>query len=187
MKSGVRALGIAESVRGDRSTLAGAVVRADAVLDGLVFRSCTVGGTDATDAVCSVIDDLDRPDVRYVLLGAIAPAWYNLFDLEQIHEHVDRPTAAVTFEASEGLEDALADAFSGDALEKRLEIYRRLPPRREVLLESGETVFVRGVGVDSAEAERVVRAFTRAGGRPEPIRVARIAARAGARYRAQFE
>ena len=187
MKSGVRALGIAESVRGERSTLAGAVVRADAVLDGLVFGSCTVGGTDATEVVCSMIDDLDRPDVRYVLLGAIAPAWYNLFDLERIHEHADRPILVVTFEASEGLKDALRAAFSGDGLERRLERYDRLPQRREVSLETGETVFVRSVGVDDAEGERVVRAFTRSGGRPEPIRVARVAARAGEQYRVRFE
>ncbi|PSQ09470.1 DUF99 domain-containing protein, partial [Halobacteriales archaeon QS_7_68_65] len=53
MKAGVRALGVAESSRPDatRSTLAGAVVRADRVVDGFAFGSCTVGGTDATETV----------------------------------------------------------------------------------------------------------------------------------------
>jgi len=39
-------------------------------------------------------------------------------------------------------------------------------------------VFVRGVGLADDEAADVVRAFTPEGGRPEPLRVARLAARA---------
>lgn len=192
MKPGVRALGIAESVRrgDDRSTLAGAVVRADRVLDGLAYRPCTVGGTDATDAVLALVDALGRPDVRYVLLGAIAPAWYNLLDLSRIHETADRPVIAVTFEASDGLEDGLRDAFAdtgsdGD-LEERLETYRSLPARRELSVND-ETVYVRHLGCDADEANAVVRAFTPAGGRPEPIRVARVAARAGDSYLGSLE
>ena len=187
MKAGVRALGIAESYRGDRddgrnrSTLAGAVVRADSVLDGLAYEACTVGGTDATDAVVELLDELGRPDVRYVLLGAVAPAWYNLLDLSSIYEAADRPVLAVTFEASDGLEDGLREAFSGSELEARLETYRSLPERRELSV-NGETVYVRQVGLEPDAADEVVRAFTPAGGRPEPIRVAKVAARAADSY-----
>ncbi len=183
MKSGVRALGIAESYGddADRSTLAGAVVRADGVLDGLAYGSCTVGGTDATDAVGSLADELARPDVRYVLVGTVAPAWYNLLALSSVHAAVDRPVLAVTFETSSGLEPALREAFSGDALERRLEIYHALPPRHELSVND-ETVYVRHLGCDAAEAADVVRTFTPAGGRPEPVRVARVAARAGDSY-----
>ncbi|MFC6767213.1 DUF99 family protein [Natrinema soli] len=187
MKSGVRALGIAESYRDDRtdgrtrSTLAGAVVRADRAFDGLAYGPCHVGGTDGTAAVIDLIDELERPDVRYVLLGAIAPAWYNLLDLSTIHRAVERPVLAVTFEASTGLEPGLRDAFSGAELEARLESYRALPERRELSVND-ETVYVRCVGLEPADADEVVRAFTPAGGRPEPIRVAREAARAADSY-----
>jgi endonuclease V-like protein UPF0215 family len=196
MKSGVRALGIAESYhdgrddhddrkgRGDgrrRSTLAGAVVRADRVCDGLAYDSCRIGGTDGTTTVIDLIDGLDRPDVRYVLLGAVAPAWYNLLELSRIHEAVDRPVLAVTFEASDGLETGLRDAFSGSELGERLATYRALPERRELSVDD-DTVYVRAVGIEPAEAEEVVRAFTPEGGRPEPIRVARLAARAADSY-----
>ena len=181
-KPGVRALGVAESVRGERSTLAGAVVRADRVVDGASFASCTVGGTDATDALVALVDDLDREDVRYLLVGAVAPAWYNLLDLGSIHEATALPTIAVTFEASDGLEDGLREAFSGEARSDRLERYRSLPPRRELRVND-ETVYVRSVGIDTEEAATVVRTFTPSGGRPEPVRVARLVARAGADYR----
>ena len=184
MKPGVRALGVAESYPGasrerGRSTLAGAVLRADRVVDGLAFETCTVGGTDATDAVTRLWDDLDRPDVRYLLLAGVAPAWYNLLDLHVLHERTDRPVLAVTFEPSdEPLSDALARAFSGEALEARLETFERLPPRSRLRVND-EVVFVRSVGCDASEARDVVRAFTPEGGRPEPLRVARLAARAG--------
>lgn len=177
MKAGVRALGVAESFRGDESTLAGAVVRASRVVDGFVFGTCTVGGRDATETVCELFDRLDREDLRYVLLAGIAPAWYNCFDLPVIAERVDRPVISVTFEASDGLEPALREAFDGDALDERLAVYRKQPERHTVTVND-ETVFVRAAGTDEDEAADVVRAFTPEGGRPEPLRVARLAARA---------
>ena len=179
MKAGVRALGVAESYRDERSTLAGAVVRADRVVDGLGFASCTVGGTDATDAIVSLVGRIAREDIRYIMLGAVAPAWYNVLDLSTIHRRTDRPVLAVTFEESEGLEDGLRGAFSGPDLEARLERYRALPPRRPVPVGEG-TVYVRACGLEAEAAREVVRAFTPEGGRPEPLRVARLAARAGA-------
>ncbi|HET7325414.1 MAG TPA: DUF99 family protein, partial [Halococcus sp.] len=42
-----------------------------------------------------------------------------------------------------------------------------------------ETVFVRSVGLSDEEAAEVIRAFTPEGGRPEPLRISRLAARAG--------
>lgn len=176
MKSGVRALGIAESYRDERSTLAGAVVRADRVLDGLIFAECSVGGLDATDTVIDIFERLDRPDVRYVLLAGIAPAWYNVLDLPTIHDAVDRPVLSVSFEASPGLEDALAAAFEGEQLQHRLARYQQQPDRSAVALD-GETVFVRAVGCEQSTAAEVVQGFTPEGGRPEPLRVARLAAR----------
>lgn len=182
MKPGVRALGVAESFRNDRSTLAGVVVRASRVVDGFAFASCTVGGTDATGAVASLYDDLDREDVRYVLLAGIAPAWYNVLDLATLHERLDRPVVSVTFEESSGLADALRAEFEGEALDTRLSIYRAQPERRRLAVND-ETVFVRNVGIDDEEADTVVRGFTPEGGRPEPLRVARLAARGADRFR----
>jgi endonuclease V-like protein UPF0215 family len=62
---------------------------------------------------------------------------------------------------------------------------------------NGETVFVRSVGLGGrdaaspdeagtapAEVTRVIRAYTPAGGRPEPVRVARLAARGAQAWRA---
>lgn len=202
MKPGARTLGVAESFAADppasgaagdsddsaanepppRSTLAGVVTRTSRVVDGLAFGTCTVGGTDATDAVVGLVDALDREDVRYVMVAGIAPAWYNVLDLHAIAAAVDRPVCSVTFEASEGLEPALRREFDGPALETRLATYRAQPERVPVEL-GGETRYVRAVGLDDGEARDLVRAVTPEGGRPEPVRVARLAARAADAWR----
>jgi len=185
MKPGARALGVAESFAGgdERSVLCGAVVRADRTADGFVFGSCAVGGTDATAAVESLYGDLNREDVQYLLLAGIAPAWFNVVDLHALADAASRPVLSVSFEASPGLEHALREEFSGEALATRLRTYRAQPPRRRLAVNDAD-VWVRAVGVDAAGAERVVRAFTPEGGRPEPLRVARLAARAARRFRA---
>jgi endonuclease V-like protein UPF0215 family len=184
MKPGSRALGVAESFRrdGDRSTLAGVVARASRVCDGFAFSRATVGGTDATDAVIDCFESLDREDVQYVLVGGIALSWYNLVDLGAVHSAVDRPVLSVTFEESSGLEGPLREAFEGRALSERLAVYRAQPERQPVELP-GSTAYVRAVGVDRSEARDVVRAFTPEGGRPEPVRLAGMAARAVDRFR----
>ena len=177
MKAGTRALGVAESFRSETSTLAGAVTRASRVVDGFAFSTCTVGGDDATQSMIDLYERLDREDVRYVIVAGVAPAWYNVVDMHAIHEASDRPVIAVTFEESSGLEGSLREEFDGDALAWRLAAYEALPPRRPV--DAGDdTVFVRSVGIGDDEADEVVRAFTPEGGRPEPVRVARLAARA---------
>jgi endonuclease V-like protein UPF0215 family len=187
VKAGARALGVAESFSDDdRSVLCGVVCRRDRVTDGFAFGSCAVGGTDATAAIADLWTTLDREDVRVLLVAGVAPAWFNVVDLSALHERVGRPVLSVSFEASPGLEPALREQFSGDALDRRLRTYRDLPPRRRVDVND-ETVYVRAVGVDDAAAAEAVRAFTPSGGRPEPLRVARLAARAARRFRADGE
>lgn len=177
MKAGTRALGVAESYRGDESTLAGAVVRASRIVDGFAFDSCTVGGTDATAAVIELYDHLDREDIAYLFVAGIAPAWYNVLDLHSIHTAIDRPMLSISFEKSRGLEPALREEFSGAALDIRLDSYRAQPQRHRLSVND-ETIFVRNVGLSDEETVEVVRTFTPEGGRPEPLRVARLAARA---------
>jgi endonuclease V-like protein UPF0215 family len=182
VKAGARALGIAESYRSGTSTLAGAVVRADRVTDAVSFGTCTVGGLDATDAIVRLYERLDRDDVQYVLVAGIAPAWYNVVDLHALEAATARPVISVSFEDSEGLDDAVREAFDADAAARRLATYRAQPARRPVSVDD-RRLFVRSVGIPAAAAADVVRGFTPEGGRPEPLRVAREAARAGERFR----
>lgn len=185
MKSGTRTLGVAASDGSETATLAGAVVRVDRVVDGLAYGRCTVGGTDATAAVTDLLRTHDREDLQYLLTAGVAPAWFNLLDLDALTEEFGGPVVAVSFEASTGLESALREQFDGEALARRLAVYERLPPR-ERLSVGDETVWVRAVGCEPATARELVARTTPDGsGRPEPLRVARLAARAGRQYRAR--
>jgi len=184
MKQGVRALGVAESYRGDDgdSFLAGAVVRASRVVDGFRFTTITVGGTDATESVVGLYEDFDREDVRFVLVSGIAPAWYNIVDIGTVHDATGVPVVSVTYEEGawkkdkeDGLRDALRNEFNDDELDERLDIYDALPPRRLVVAD-GNGFYVRSVGASEERADEWVRGFTH-DGRPEPARVARLAAR----------
>jgi endonuclease V-like protein UPF0215 family len=180
VKSGRRALGIAESYRGTdgaTSTLAGAVVRVDRTVDDFVFGRCTVGGRDGTRAIIDAWRRLDRPDVQYLFLAGVAPAWYNVLDVREIAAAIDRPVLAVSFEASGGIEADIEAAFDGESRAERLETYRSLPERRRID-PRGEPLFVRSVGFDAepVDTETVVEAYTRER-RPEPLRVAKRLAR----------
>ena len=182
-----RTLGVAFSDARDVSHAAGVVVRADGTPDGFAFAQCTVGGTDATDAVIDCWRALGREDVRHVACAGVAPAWFNLVNLRRLRRTLDRPAYAVSYERSPGLEPALRDAFDGDALADRLAAYRSLPARVPVetpdsddgAADADRPRFVRAVGLDPETAAAAVRALTRDGFRRcEPLRIAALAASA---------
>ncbi len=177
MKPGVRALGIAESAAGATSVYCGAIVTASGRLDGLAFDSRPVGGLHGTEAVRSLWATLGRADVRYLMLAGVAPAWYDVFDLDAIADHVSVPVLAITFERGGDLTPHLDTQFGGPALVERRRRYHELPAPTAVEIGS-DTVYVRSLNLTDRDPAAVCRHFTLAGGRPEPIRVARVAARA---------
>ncbi|MDK2974657.1 MAG: uncharacterized protein PWP08_1028 [Methanofollis sp.] len=180
-KKGLRVLGVAESFRGrDRSVLAGVVMRRDRVIDGVGVGEATVGGMDATEAVIALYRGLRRRDVNLIMLSGCIVAWYNVIDPAEVHAATGVPVVVATYEDSEGLEEKIAALFPGDDL--RVAAYRRLGNRLPLRLKNGYTVYIRAVGIDQDTAGRVVDAFTLEGKVPEPLRVARLAARAVMRY-----
>ncbi len=175
-KKGVRALGIAESYSGRvSSTLAGVVMRKDLRIDGFVFGSVTVGGTDATETILQMIHELDRLDLNAILLSGCVIAWFNIIDINRIHQETGIPVVCVTYEKSDGLVEDIRYHFPGD--ESRVSAYVRLGERTRVSLWTGHSIFLRIAGTSCAEATRLCNAFTLDGKIPEPLRVARMCAR----------
>lgn len=181
MKPGARALGIAESYVEDHSTVCGAVGTGQGLIDEFAFRECTVGGADITDTILELWQEIDREDVQLVLISGVALAWYNIIDLDCLERELPVPVLALTYEESDGLEPAIERAFDGAAAQRRLALFRALPDRQAVDL-GDETIYVRTAG-SCPDPEASLRVLTQAGGRPEPVRVARLAARAAHRYR----
>ncbi len=183
-KRGIRALGIAESFTGRRiSVMAGVVMRKDLRIDGAALASLTVGGMDATEAVLGIVSALSRRDINVMMVSGSVVAWYNILDPDAISGKTGLPLIVVTYEASEGLEEDIARHFPGDR--ERLMAYRRLGERTPVRLGDGSEVFVRTSGISPADAERILRDFTKDGKVPEPVRVARLFARAAMRWQGE--
>lgn len=178
-KPAIRALGISESFvkrKSKKSILAGVVMRGDGIVDGFSFARITVGGMDATEGVLKLYRGLRRDDINIVLLNGCIIAWYNVIDLNRVHEETGLPIIAVTYEESTGLEEHFKRNFPKDWRE-RVEVYERNKEREEVKLKTGHRVFVRFLGMDKAEAKRVLDKFTIQGSVSEPLRIARLLAR----------
>jgi len=176
-KKGLRVLGVAESYAGRKySTLAGIVMRKDLIIDGCAFSRVTVGGKDATDGVTAIINALDRKDINVVFLSGCVIAFFNIINPQQIQDSTGLPVICVTYEDSAGLEGDIRHHFPGDT--SRLAAYHSLGDRMPHTLPGGQIVYLRSWGIAGDDAGRLCTAFTREGKIPEPLRVARISARA---------
>ena len=177
-KKAIRALGVAESFRaGDRrSVLAGVVMRSDGVIDGFGFGEATVEGDDATKAILRLYRGLKRDDVNLLLLSGCIISLYNVIDVDGLASSSGVPVVALTYRESSGLEGAIRHHFKDG--EERIAQYRKLGPRIPVKLRTGYRVYARLAGVSEGDAALVLDSFTLQGGIPEPVRLARLLARA---------
>ncbi|MFQ5920758.1 MAG: DUF99 family protein [Nitrososphaerales archaeon] len=178
-KRAIRALGIAESFKksGEESVLAGVVMRSDLVIDGVAYGRATVRGDDATDAIIKLYASLDRTDINLVMIGGLIISMYNIIDIERLYERLKIPIIGITFEESEGLDEHIKRQFP-DNWEAKIEAYHKLGSREELKLKTGSSVFVRAVELRSKDAKQAINKFLLQGSIPEPIRVARLLARA---------
>ena len=178
-KPGIRALGVAESFRKgqSRSVLAGVVMRSDYIIDGIAYGKTEVGGDDATDSIASLNRRLARNDVSLVIVSGAVLSLYNMVDVDRLSSKTGLPVVCLTYKETAGIEESIRRHFPGEA-EAKLRAYRKLGKRTGVRLRTGKKVFVRTAGLEGAETKRVLLAFTLQGSIPEPVRVAKLLARA---------
>jgi endonuclease V-like protein UPF0215 family len=179
-KKGIRVLGIAESFKksGNKSTLAGVVMRRDLIIDGMAFGSATIEGDDATDSIISMHRSLARDDINCILLDGLVISMYNIIDGERVAAETRLPVVAITFEDSKGLEGSIRHHFEN--WQSKLEQYQRLGKRERVTLKTGKNLFIRYWSLSQKRAIAILNSFTLQGSVPEPIRVAKLAARSHA-------
>lgn len=176
-KKGIRALGIAESYAGrERSVLAGVVMRKDLRIDGVRYTHVTVGGYDATEQVINLVSSFGRDDIQVILLGGCVISWFNITNPEEVSHQTDLPVICITYEESKGLEEDILFHFPDDI--KRLDQYKQLGQRLPHRLANGYTIYIRAAGISPDHAKYICQAFAIDGKIPEPVRVARLMARA---------
>jgi uncharacterized protein len=178
-KRGIRALAIAESFKADcrYAVLAGVVMRRDMIIDGVVMSKSTLRGDDATQNIIAMYQNMHRNDINCIFLGGIIISMYNIVDGAEIHKSTKLPIIALTFRPSEGIERTIRRVFSHEQ-EAKLQQYLSLGQREEVKLGTGKSVFVRRWGISLPNAAVILDHFTLQGSYPEPIRIAKLIARA---------
>ncbi len=177
-KKGIRALAVAESFKktDKQSILVGVIMRSDLVIDGIIFDKTTVRGDDATDTIIRLYDNLQRDDINLIMLDGLIISMYNIIDIDIVYKEIKKPIIAITFEESEGLDEHTKREFRDH--NKKLEAYRKLGERSKLLLNTGYIIYVRSKGIDLEDSRRVINKFLLQGAIPEPIRVAKLIARA---------
>ncbi|MGB6464419.1 MAG: DUF99 family protein [Nitrosotalea sp.] len=178
-KKGLRGLAIAESFRETdlKSKLAGVVMRRDFIIDGFVFGKATIEGDDATDAMISMYENLDRNDISFILVSGLIISMYNIVDMKKLWKKIKMPIIGVTYEESDGMEEAIRHHFP-DSYESKITQYQNLGTRTKISLHTKHDIYLRVEGCDIKEAKKLLDAFTLQGAIPEPLRVAQILAKA---------
>jgi len=178
-KPGIRVLGVAESFRPARkwSVLGGVVMRADMVVDGLSLGRASVGGDDATSSISSLYRKLRRNDVNLLMVSGCILSLYNIIDVDELARRTKLPIICLTYKETAGIEEAIVRHFPTRA-EEKLIAYHKLGDREPVKLSTGHKVFIRRSGISLTDAGAVLRSFTMQGSIPEPVKVARLLARA---------
>ena len=178
-KKAIRCFGVAESFRKGAmpfSILAGVVMRADSIVDGFVLDKATLGGDDATQSILRMFISFRRKDINVIIVGGSIISLFNMVNIDHIHEVLGVPIISLTYHHSDGLEEHLKHHFPSEP--SKIESYRKLGERIPIILCTGKSVYLRCAGIDLEDAKKVLNKFTVQGSIAEPIRVARLIARA---------
>ncbi|KFM18992.1 Protein of unknown function DUF99 [Marine Group I thaumarchaeote SCGC AAA799-P11] len=177
-KKGLRGLAIAESFKQNstKSIFSGVVMRRDFVIDGFVFGSATLEGDDATDTILKMYDDLQRPDISYVLISGLIVSMYNIIDIKKLFDTLQIPIIGVSYHDSSGIKDSLKHHFP-NSFESKINEYEKLGKREKITLNTSHDVYIRKEGCTLNEVKHLLDDLTLHGSIPEPIRVSQLLAK----------
>lgn len=165
-----------------RCPLAGVLTRGGGYVEGVLVDEVTVDGTDATDTVTSLLDGSGFPETaQAVAFEGGTVAGFNVLDLAALHEALELPVVALTRERPdpESVREAL-DSHVENA-EARRELLEAQPV--EAIDTSQGPLYMRHAGGSTERLAELVRVHVVRGRVPEPLRIARLVARAVARGR----
>ncbi len=176
-KKGLRGLAIAESFRQNstRSILSGLIMRRDFVIDGFVFGSATLEGNDVTDQILHMYEELHRSDISYLIISGLIISMYNVVDIKKLYTSLQIPIIGVTYNESDGIEDAIKHHFP-KSFESKINEYEKLGKREMITLHTSHDLFVRYEGCTIYEVKQLLNELTLQGSIPEPLRVSQLLA-----------
>ena len=177
-KKGLRGLAIAESFRqhSTNSIFSGIVMRRDFIIDGFVFGSATLEGDDATNTILEMYDELQRPDISYVLISGLIVSMYNIINIKKLYDSLKIPIIGISYNDSRGIENSLKHHFP-NSFESKIISYHKLGEREKITLNTSHDVFVRKEGCTLSDVKHLLNELTLHGSVPEPIRVSQLLAK----------
>lgn len=165
----------AKAHRGDVPLL-GAVYASDR-LDGVVLGKARRDGRNGARQIAAMIRGSRFDDhVGCVLLQGITVAGFNVVDLGELHERIERPILVVTRKAPDlrSIRRALLTKVPGGV--RKWALIEAAGP-----MEPCGPLFIQRVGLSPARAAATLERHTRHGALPEPLRVAHLLAAAHVR------
>jgi endonuclease V-like protein UPF0215 family len=101
---------------------------------------------------------------------------YNIIDLKKISQSLGLPVIGVTYQDSEGIEEAIRHHFP-DSYESKLKEYQELEDREKIPLHTSYDIYIRKEGCTLSDAKLLLDELTLQGSFPEPLRVAQLLAK----------
>ena len=132
----------------------------------------TVDGLDATKKLVEMVEPW-KEETDLIMLSSLAYAGFNVMDPEEIYSRLKTPILVVLSRRPrrKAVEKALKKHFQDWKV--RLEILRKVEKVSSMKLPSGKTYFS-AFGMKPSEAEEILRKLTFFGGKPEPLRAAKL-------------
>jgi endonuclease V-like protein UPF0215 family len=185
VKAEVRMLGFADgpfTFEDETCTLAGTMTRGGGYLESVLVDEITVDGHDATDTILALLADSGLPrTAQAIAFEGGTLAGFNVLDLDRLHGELGLPAIALTRDEPDpdAVREALRDHVDDpDERARLLEAH----PMQAIDVNEGRA-FMRHAGGDRDRLVELVRRQTVRGRMPEPVRIARLVARAVTRGR----
>lgn len=178
-KNAIRAMGVAEcSTRNaKKSTLCAIVMRSDLVIDGCNFGECTIGGNDITKNISLLYKRMKRTDINFIMILGSIMSSYNVVNLNALYNSLDLPIISLSLKLPKNLEMNFKNKFP-TSWQRKTKVYSQNGKALKITTKTGHFVYVNISGLSLFETKSVLNKFLLQGSIPEPIRIAKLFARA---------
>jgi endonuclease V-like protein UPF0215 family len=135
-----------------------------------------VDGTDATRKVTSLARRTSSLDL--IILPSISLGGFNVVNAHKLHQETKLPILVVNPVRPDlgSVKKALRRHFTD--WKEKIALFHRMGPPHTLLISRRETAYFYCVGLPPSKAASILRRMIQFGKRPEPLRIARIVARA---------
>lgn len=160
----------------DKHCLLVGVITADNSIEELLLDQIDVDGTNSTDKIVSLAKRSKPPSI--VMLPSVSLGGFNVVDPYRLNRGVKLPVIVANPErpSLQAVRRALRRHFPD--WRRRVRVFDQMGSPTMLRLGHRQRLYFYSIGLSVVKARPVVRGLVHHGKRPEPLRIARILARA---------